>query len=140
MPGGHGTRREMRNDTVLQWVKQSARECELILSVCSGALILANAGLLDGLRATTHRGALDELRAAAPNTVVAPTELITTEHESESPLRATASAPQSFMNPDEVIQPNRSNHIQSSLQMSHDNDRPEQRLEKRIQGLVTEAH
>ncbi len=74
IPGGYGTRREMRNDRVLQWVKRSAAECELILSVCSGALILAKAGLLDGLRATTHRGALDELKEASPNVVLAPTE------------------------------------------------------------------
>ncbi|MEO7965808.1 MAG: DJ-1/PfpI family protein, partial [Gemmatimonadaceae bacterium] len=40
------------------------------LSVCTGALILAAAGLLDGLRATTHHLALDELRAAAPRTEV----------------------------------------------------------------------
>ncbi len=63
VPGGMGTRREMNNPKMLRWLKDRAAEAELVLSVCSGALLLAKAGLLDGLAATTHHGALDELRA-----------------------------------------------------------------------------
>ena len=47
-----------------------------MLSVCTGALLLANAGLLDGLLATTHRAALGLLRETAPNTVVLESERI----------------------------------------------------------------
>ena len=41
-----------------------------MLSVCTGALLLAKAGLLDGLEATTHRGAIDLLREVAPRTTI----------------------------------------------------------------------
>ena len=52
---------------MLQWVKDNAAKAELELSVCSGALVLGKAGLLDGLTATTHHAALDELRAISPH-------------------------------------------------------------------------
>jgi transcriptional regulator GlxA family with amidase domain len=47
-----------------------AAEAELVLSVCTGALDLAKAGLLDGLEATTHYEAIDLLRRRAPRTTV----------------------------------------------------------------------
>ncbi|AYQ31659.1 DJ-1/PfpI family protein [Runella sp. SP2] len=62
-----GSRREMDNPVVLEWVKKQAAQAELILSVCTGALILGNAGLLEGLKATTHFMALGSLRAISPN-------------------------------------------------------------------------
>lgn len=67
VPGGFGTRREMHNPAMLDWVKLASRDAELLLSVCTGALILGAAGLLDGLEATTHFAAYDELRKAAPS-------------------------------------------------------------------------
>jgi transcriptional regulator GlxA family with amidase domain len=45
-------------------------ELELVLSVCTGALLLAKAGLLEGLAATTHHGAFELLEEIAPNTSV----------------------------------------------------------------------
>lgn len=51
-------------------MRDRAREAELVLSVCTGALMLARAGLLDRLEATTHHGALDLLREMAPQTTV----------------------------------------------------------------------
>ena len=65
VPGGMGTRREMNNPKLLGWLKDRAADAELVLSVCSGALLLAKAELLDGLSATTHHGALEELRAVS---------------------------------------------------------------------------
>ena len=62
VPGGMGTRREMNNPTMLNWLKERAADAELVLSVCSGALLLAKIGLLDGSKATTHHAALEELR------------------------------------------------------------------------------
>jgi transcriptional regulator GlxA family with amidase domain len=70
VPGGMGTRPLMHNASVVDWVRQRAAESELVLSVCTGALILAKAGLLDGLAATTHHGALDLLRQTAPATTI----------------------------------------------------------------------
>ena len=67
VPGGMGTRREMNNPKMLQWLRRHAKSAELVLSVCSGALVLAKAGLLNGLKATTHHDALDELRAIHPD-------------------------------------------------------------------------
>jgi transcriptional regulator GlxA family with amidase domain len=69
VPGGIGTRTEMKDAVTLEFVKQAANSCELVLSVCTGALILASAGLLNGKRATTHWAAFDELRAFPQVTV-----------------------------------------------------------------------
>jgi transcriptional regulator GlxA family with amidase domain len=66
VPGGQGTRREMRNRALLEWLRDCAGRAELVLSVCTGALLLGAAGLLDGREATTHHGALDLLREVAP--------------------------------------------------------------------------
>jgi transcriptional regulator GlxA family with amidase domain len=70
VPGGLGTRREMKNGPLIDWIRDRSKTAELVLSVCTGALLLAKAGLLDGLEATTHRGALDLLREVAPNTTI----------------------------------------------------------------------
>jgi transcriptional regulator GlxA family with amidase domain len=70
VPGGQGTRKIMHDATIVEWVRARAAQVELVLSVCTGALVLAMAGVLDGLEATTHHGALELLRQIAPNTVV----------------------------------------------------------------------
>ena len=70
VPGGWGTRREMNNPIIIEWIKATAEACELVLSVCTGALLLAKAGLLDGLKATTHHEALNLLRELAPKAIV----------------------------------------------------------------------
>jgi transcriptional regulator GlxA family with amidase domain len=70
VPGGQGTRREMHNLALIDWIKARSREAELVLSVCTGALLLAKAGLLDGLEAATHHGAIDLLREVAPKATI----------------------------------------------------------------------
>ena len=70
VPGGQGTRKEMHNSALIDWTKQASSKAELVLSVCTGALLLAKAGLLDSLQATTHHGAIDILRQTAPKTTV----------------------------------------------------------------------
>lgn len=70
IPGGQGTRKEMHNPALIDWIKQVSSKAELVLSVCTGALLLAKAGLLDGLEATTHHGAIELLRQTAPKTTI----------------------------------------------------------------------
>ncbi|MDV2990578.1 MAG: Isonitrile hydratase [Chroococcidiopsis sp. SAG 2025] len=72
VPGGFGTRRAMHNSALIDWIKERSQQAELLLSVCTGALLLAKAGLLEGLTATTHHGAIDLLKQVAPNTQVQP--------------------------------------------------------------------
>ncbi len=76
VPGGYGTRPVMNNTTVIEWISRTAKECELVLSVCSGALLLAKAGLLENQKATTHHSAMEELKLAAPNTQVLETQRV----------------------------------------------------------------
>ena len=70
IPGGIGTRTLMNNTAICGWIAAAAEQAELTLSVCSGALLLAKAGLLAGLRATTHHQVLELLREVAPDTEV----------------------------------------------------------------------
>ncbi|HEY1055134.1 MAG TPA: DJ-1/PfpI family protein, partial [Emticicia sp.] len=65
-----GTRREMHNQKLLDWLRAMNEKVELLLSVCTGSLILAKAGLLEGLSATTHFKAIEQMREAAPNTTL----------------------------------------------------------------------
>lgn len=70
VPGGFGTRRLLDDSEVLDWIRRVAAEAELVTSVCTGSLLLARAGLLEGKRATTHWAALDLLRQQPGVTVV----------------------------------------------------------------------
>jgi transcriptional regulator GlxA family with amidase domain len=74
IPGGHGARRAMASEDLLRWVRGHAARGALVTSVCTGALVLAAAGLLDGRAATTHWSAYDELRAAGRDIDVRPDE------------------------------------------------------------------
>lgn len=67
-----GSRREMNNTALLEWICEKDRNAEMLLSVCTGSLLLAKAGLLEGLSATTHWKAVDTMRSVAPNTKLLP--------------------------------------------------------------------
>ncbi len=72
VPGGMGARAEMFNKIALEWIASTARDCELLLSVCTGALILARTGLLEGLEATTYHTAFDILQEMSPTATLKP--------------------------------------------------------------------
>ena len=66
VPGGMGTRREVENAALLRWLAQAAASAEIVTSVCTGAALLAKAGLLDGRRATTNKMAFDWVASQGP--------------------------------------------------------------------------
>jgi transcriptional regulator GlxA family with amidase domain len=65
-----GTRPLVDHQPVLDWITASAAKAQLVTSVCTGSLLYAKAGLLDGKRATTHWGALDLLGTLGSNLTV----------------------------------------------------------------------
>ncbi len=66
--GGHGNL--IGDPRMMEWIGRTAGSARYTLSVCTGALVLAAGGFLDGKEATTWFGAIDRLRSAAPRTVV----------------------------------------------------------------------
>jgi transcriptional regulator GlxA family with amidase domain len=63
IPGGMGTRREVKNEALLAWIATVSARCQWITSVCTGALLLTAAGPAKGKRVTTHWGFIEQLRA-----------------------------------------------------------------------------
>jgi putative intracellular protease/amidase len=61
MPGGYGTRALIADEAMLAWVRRAHETSRWTTSVCTGALVLGAAGVLEGLEATTHRLLLDAL-------------------------------------------------------------------------------
>ena len=59
VPGGRGTRREVDNAALIDWLRAASEKAELVTSVCTGAALLARAGLLDGRAATSNKLAFD---------------------------------------------------------------------------------
>lgn len=70
VPGGYGT--QDPQPELVAWLRANAPKATRIVSVCSGAFLLAQAGLLDGRRATTHWSACADLAAAFPDVDVDP--------------------------------------------------------------------
>ncbi|GLB26100.1 AraC family transcriptional regulator [Lacrimispora xylanolytica] len=64
IPGGYGAEEiEIHNEILKNWIKIRAEECDIIASVCTGSFLLAEIGLLDGKRATTHWLDIDRLES-----------------------------------------------------------------------------
>ncbi len=61
VPGGQGTRQEVSNPKLIGWIKRRAAEASLTTSVCTGAFLLAEAGILAGKTATTHWASVERM-------------------------------------------------------------------------------
>ena len=70
VPGGWGTRKELHNPVMLNWLHDRSSEVELLTSVCTGSMLLGYAGLLNGLHATTHWRSLDWMKDSFPTVTV----------------------------------------------------------------------
>lgn len=70
VPGGFGTRALLHDAATLDWIRRVAAGARKVTSVCTGSLLYAKAGLLQGRRATTHWGALDLLASLDPSMTV----------------------------------------------------------------------
>jgi transcriptional regulator GlxA family with amidase domain len=69
-PGGWGTRKELNNPIMLEWLRARATGVETLAAVCTGSMLLGFAGLLDGLHATTHWRSLNWMRESFPTVTV----------------------------------------------------------------------
>jgi transcriptional regulator GlxA family with amidase domain len=71
VPGGQGTRREIDNPRVIEWIASVGRAAELTTSVCTGSFLIARAGALSvGSRVTTHWGSIQRMRETFPGVEV----------------------------------------------------------------------
>lgn len=70
VPGGRGTRREVDNVGLTGWIARTAARADWVTSVCTGSLLLHEAGPARGRRVATHHGFEDELQARGDITVV----------------------------------------------------------------------
>jgi putative intracellular protease/amidase len=77
VPGGIGSRTAMHDERLLDWVRRAHERSTWTTSVCTGALILSAAGVLDGLEATTHWLARDMLERPVDRRVVEQGKVIT---------------------------------------------------------------
>ena len=69
VPGGMGTRREAGNQALLAWLREVAPRCTFVTSVCTGALLLHEAGISRGRQVATHFNFVESLRARGANVV-----------------------------------------------------------------------
>ncbi len=67
VPGGFGTRPLLDDASAIEWIRDTSGSAQQTMSVCTGSLLLAKAGLLAGRRATTHWGALELLGRINPS-------------------------------------------------------------------------
>jgi transcriptional regulator GlxA family with amidase domain len=72
VPGGDGTVLALERPALIKWIRKTANRARRIVSVCTGAFLLAEAGLLEGKRATTHWLYIDEFMQRYPQVTVEP--------------------------------------------------------------------
>ena len=67
VPGGQGTRREVSNPVMLDWLTERSAKAQYVTSVCTGSAVLAKAGILDGIRATSNKMNYEWVVTQGPN-------------------------------------------------------------------------
>ena len=70
VPGGKGSRKEVNNSKLINWIAKQSSRAQLTSSVCTGSSLLGKAGLLKNPQATTNWRAFDFLRKSAPNSKI----------------------------------------------------------------------
>lgn len=86
VPGGWGTRREVNNPAMVDFIRRVGSRVPSLLSVCTGSFLLAEAGLLADRRATTHWKSLQRMQRAYPNICVVWNEHVTQSSQDEPQL------------------------------------------------------
>src|SRR5262249_42094502 len=76
VPGGQGTRREVANPELIEWLRKTGERCQWVTSVCTGALLLHEAGFARGRRVTTHWAFVETLRQRGDVTVLERTRYV----------------------------------------------------------------
>jgi transcriptional regulator GlxA family with amidase domain len=79
VPGGWGSREQAANPVLLSWLRHQATQVDTLTAVCTGSMLLGQAGLLDGVRATTHWRSLDRMAATFPTVTVIRDQHVVTE-------------------------------------------------------------
>ncbi len=79
VPGGQGTRTQRLNARLLDWIAAQRQAIELTTSVCTGAFLLAERGILDGKRATTHWASVDWMHENYPSVTMLADERVVDE-------------------------------------------------------------
>jgi transcriptional regulator GlxA family with amidase domain len=90
VPGGIGTRAAEQDERLLSWLDGAARRSRRVCSVCTGAFLLARAGLLDGRRATTHWASCAQLADEYPDVAVDPDQIYVQDGELYTSAGVTA--------------------------------------------------
>ncbi len=82
LPGGWGTDAARRNPDLMRWIQGAAKRSRRVVSVCTGAFLAAEAGLLDGCTATTHWAYADQMAREFPSVAVDPEPIFVRSSES----------------------------------------------------------
>jgi transcriptional regulator GlxA family with amidase domain len=90
VPGGDGTRTAVRDEMLIDWIRSASARSRRTASVCTGAFLLAAAGLLDGRRATTHWASAEALARRHPRVSVDPDPIFVRDGELWSSAGVTA--------------------------------------------------
>ena len=69
IPGGYGTRPLLDDNEVLNWINEQYNRVEIVMTVCTGSLLLGKLGLLDNLPFCTHQMAYNEMKAISPTSI-----------------------------------------------------------------------